>query len=214
MKNIENQYYNKLYLMRDTEGEPNKEQLDIIRDIETQLKKYDFFVGISPFGSTTKGYNNETSDLDIYIIIKDQEDGMDEFNKHISKIEKKAKNDSPYLHIFVDQIDMEFVKDNLHTPYYADGVGRTGIHMIADLCRITTGKKIDELRLDVIKLIEEYPPEEKDRLKERLATYLTKEDMSSVEKIKNRNTGNFDEKKYIDSRKEMWLQRVEKTLGI
>lgn len=58
----------KLYIPRDAEGEPNREELKKIREIENILKNHPAFVGLAPFGSIIKGYSKGDSDIDINII--------------------------------------------------------------------------------------------------------------------------------------------------
>lgn len=59
----------KLFIPRDTEGEQNRKELSIIREFETELRKFEIFVGVAPYDSVMKGYKNGESDLDMKIAV-------------------------------------------------------------------------------------------------------------------------------------------------
>jgi predicted nucleotidyltransferase len=59
-----------LYNVWNVEGEPNLEETAILHEMQEKLKNEPEFVGIVPFGSTMKGYNTPSSDIDITILYR------------------------------------------------------------------------------------------------------------------------------------------------
>src|SRR5687767_4116229 len=58
----------KLYRFRNIEDKPNRQALEAYRALQEKLEKYEWFIGVAPSGSVTRGYNLEVSDIDGKII--------------------------------------------------------------------------------------------------------------------------------------------------
>lgn len=209
-------FENKLYIMRDVEGEPNREELEIVRGLEEYLSDDESFVGIAPFGSVVGGYNIEESDIDLYILYDSFDPskkvlGWDENlkSKTVQYTSEVLKNKGIFLHPNFQNVNPEFIlqgfkKDKSYP-----------IRSMACMTRIVTGRKIESYRDTVRSGIDKLSiPEEK--IARRVLNYLIESDIERLDERQKRlpNISKEEHGQIMDKRYDMWAKRIDKIWGI
>lgn len=217
----------KLYVPRKVDGEPNREELEIIKGIEEKLSQHPAFIGVSGFGSSIAGYGNKSldSDVDIKLIydeskFKDLEDNI-EFLEMVKSIFPNGALEPNFINgkkihffremLYIDQIEHDF--KSYSKEYYPE---HFLVHGIAEISRIVTGDKINKYRAKITRLIQDLPKDRRDRLMNLVIDLLSEFDKKSLVKRSSRmpEVANQKQQEILEKRKEMWKKRVEKIWGI
>ena len=208
-------FENKLYIARDVDGEPNRDELEIIRGLEERLSDEESFIGIAPFGSVIGGYNDETSDIDLYVLYN-YDEHCDNFIIKLSNyqseiLEKKHRR----LHIIPTIINPSSVKKDLQSNIEKNKSGLSST-VLAEMTRVVTGKKIDACRNEIREEIKKLLPEQQQELAESVLDSLCRREVLSLRKRTKQITylSDDDHKNILEGRKGMWRKRIEKIWGI
>ena len=146
----------KLHILRDVEGEPNREELGIIRKLEKELSKLPAFIGLAPFGSVMGGYSKDPenkfhdSDIDVYLFFDGGklETNYGLFAGNVEKIRDSLETTTKKaIHLNVIDVNPKLVIEKLRGELL--GMLTENIFPVdemATMSRVVTGKKIDEYR--------------------------------------------------------------------
>ncbi|MGA2418173.1 MAG: nucleotidyltransferase domain-containing protein [Candidatus Staskawiczbacteria bacterium] len=197
----------KLFLARDIEGEPNKEDLEKIRELEDALKKFNSFIGIGIFGSTMSGYENENSDLDIDIFYDSSLQTASEKEKFKDLCEELAKK----FNIHVLRVDL-----NIYSTDAKNYKSEALMTKLFRMSRMVTGQKVGKYRSLFSERIRRFSEDEQKYITDKLMEILLSLDEASLEKREERLPGITTEEheEILNERKEMWRKRVKKIWGI
>lgn len=217
----------KLYLPRDVEGKPNKEELKIVGKIEKELSKYPSFIGVALLGSVVTGYNNSDGEPDY------GDEGKQESDIDMLLLFDRNKITSGYEFDDIDANNFKLAVDleqehgkRIHFAYLVINTDEIKgklknlegfpVVTLADMSRLVTGKKINEYRKPIVEEIKKLSPEEKKEFVDILTQYLFDIDTPSLEKRKERmpDLTLEEHKDILEARKEMWRKRVQKIWGI
>ena len=228
----------KLYISRDIEGKPNREELMVIRKIEERLSHYSAFIGIGLFGSTVSGYSRDPglyeydnstdqviqSDLDIIVFYN--YDLNESFQKNI--IERDI-NDyySHYLkhgkkmHIIfkgfpINEIKREINDFKIEGLYNFNFSVSSTRDFVINATTSISGNRIEEYREIIREQLEKLPDFSKQVVVENILTELSREDINSMRKrrIRMPELTEEDHRKILEKREEMWRKRIKKIWGI
>ena len=214
----------KLYVARDIEGEPNREELEIVRKIEKELSVYPAVIGIEVFGSVVGGYGNEESDIDIRILYDNSK--FEDEEAHANFLTGAMKNifpewrggpfvkDGKEIHFVPEIISADLIVKRVKTAFE----GRPEdfnlfFEELASITGVVTGKKIDLYRKKIQeKLMKELSGDQQKKVAEGIIANLEINDTRSLEKKSARmpELSNEDHQEILKKRKEMWKKRVQR----
>ncbi len=217
--NQERQPYrtDKLFDARKSGETYNREFFAVIRDVESRFSEIPEFIGLAPFGSYTKGYANDASDFDIYVIIDAPTRELPAVDKIITSVEEEYKQKGIKISIHKESISTEnFGTENA-------SISESTIESaesMALLTRTITGHKIGKYRELVKKKVDKMYPLKRKAFFENIVIILTELDGLSrtLEKMdrradENENSDEFDKEKYVNARRELWEKRAHKLFG-
>lgn len=223
---FEQESYRKLYVARNVEGEPNREELKVIKNIEKALSKNPNFIGIAPFGSVVGGYKaipeyNETtretegSDLDIHVLYdgaySDENNPIEDDVREACATETARSGIS--IHKTYEPVSIEKVSADLKRHFSEEKTSYSScMGMLASLSRVVTGKKVDDYRGKIIKILADLSSEQQDEVAEDITEDLAQEDQLSLAKRIGRLPAISEEEHHniLNERRQMWLGRVLK----
>jgi hypothetical protein len=209
---VQNEYNSvdeKLYAPRTVEGEVNEKFFEVLRFVEEQLSGYPWFIAVAPYGSMTKGYSDNESDIDYHIFTDGtfttaDSDVIFSLNDHIrDKFDCKVHN-------HIQDLGEGFVKK-----MFADiGHMNAASSILKDASRLAIGPRINELRQSIREALR--AERENHRLKILVLAMLAinREENASADKMTERLTHDESEtKKIIAERMELWKRRLETLWG-
>lgn len=222
----------KLYIARDIEGEPTREEIKIVRNIEKSLSDNPDFIGLAINGSTLEGYTDNSSgqpsDIDLYVLRRNNETG-ERFgtlkDKVKSTCEQQTKATGKEIHLFDAPVSPEQTKDFLQA-FYIDGhvgglngrpyFGKGSINDLIVLTQIITGHEADKYRKEIKEKIDEMTDVQKQKLADNAAdTFATGDSWSLPKRMKRHPDLSEEEHRQImQQRKEMWRNRFKKVWGM
>ncbi len=208
-----------LYVARDIEGEPNTEELKIIRQLEKELSGEEEFIGVAPHGSVVTGYSVDTSDIDLMVLYsKSYKDNFKAANIEIvikqacSRLGKKEGID---INPETVGVDLELVLHDIKRSFEEDRMNIFPRRVLSVLSRMTIGGKVDEYRKALTEELHKLTKEQQEEVVEDIVNDLFQRDCASYRKRRERlpevGEGNVVA---IDQRKELWEKRVRKIWGI
>jgi predicted nucleotidyltransferase len=203
----------KLYIPRNVEGEPNEQELIVIRELEKRLAGEESFVGLAPFGSVVNGYSLKDSDFDFYILCdwpKGTSFSVAERTSNIIKAFKREKGIE--MHFIYRNVNPELVLSDLEHGIGKNNPGEFVGAVLAEMSRLVTGKKINQYRKIISEKLRELPAEQKQELAISILDNLASGEALSLFKRSKRIGGISKEEHLIilEERKEMWRKRVAK----
>ncbi|MES2436652.1 MAG: hypothetical protein V4519_01455 [Patescibacteria group bacterium] len=206
----ENNFGEKLYSPRDIDGNKNSEIIEQVRDLEERLTPYPWFIGVSPFGSTMKGYSNEESDLDVRILydepILKTSDDLELYrnmNEWAAQFKGKTGRD---LNVLLEPIDSNRVRE-----YFTIIKNRSFAPIpseLVNMCKMTTGHVIDAYRSSMVAGFSMLGDKQKDFVLSGLLNEFKRDEYASLEKFKNR-VDSKNHQEYFQERMELWKHRIE-----
>jgi predicted nucleotidyltransferase len=216
MKSLEQ----KLYNPRNIEGEPNTDDLQDVRFLESKLSKIPEFVSLSIQGSIVKGYSDKSSDVDLTIFFDSS--GVEPNSKDYRKIQeqlsdvaqetkseiwdrKKEEKQKP------KNFQFRFVDINTDVTEH-DFLPKTRFKKLALLFSLSTGKKIESYRKYWTERINNLSDEEKEKWVSEISSILAENTDMDYETLKKR-VAISDEKALLESRKNLWRRRIENFLA-
>ena len=214
----------KMHIARDVEGNPRREELEIIRQLEEKLSLNKSFVGLAPFGSLMGGYGTKESDIDLFILCDDPE-----LNKPLS--EQKQPSDSDFLQKQAYELgeemkrngrNVEFIFQNINPDYLVKSAkfwlknrGNLGDYVplsLEAMTRVVTGKKIDQYRKAMAEKFDELDQKQKRMAADEIMKSLVKREIASLRKRERRmlEISPEDHQKILSAREAMWRDRIRK----
>ena len=201
-------FKNHLYIPRNVEGEQNKEQTELLRKLEEVLKRRPEFVGLAPSGSVMKGYSNEKSDFDVWVVVDSSclVSPLDCLNSSSEEFKEFTEQGMHVLILHIaNEIDIgsyEYMKDNKKFEPRIVGA-------VATLTGLVTGSKIDKYRDQICQKIKRLTLEQQSALKNQVMDILAYRDRMSIDKIIKRipELDTEDIIEIINGRDELWQKR-------
>lgn len=217
---FQHQAETKLYIPRDVEGKPSREELQTIKEAEKKLSKIPGFVGLAPFGSVVSGYENNASDIDLGILYDSQKDAnayklLDEYRKTVS--EELSKNSKREVNFGLIDINTKNLIEDLNTALASQKeITNSPWVRLADMSMLVTGKKIEKQREIIKQELLRLSLEQQQEIASQIMNVLESWDNFSLTKRKERipELSEQEHQEIMEKRKEMWKHRVEKVWGL
>lgn len=203
----------KLYIPRDVEGNPNKEDLAFLHFLQERLSKKKGFVGIALFGSVVSGYSIEESDIDIYMLYDDPEGFGGKIVLDLRKnIQDAMKEQSRTFHLLCHNINFDFLMHYIETDVESPQL----VTELGVMSRLVLGKKIDAYRERFVAEIQKLSSEQRDILRNAIIENLANKDDLSLRKRVERlpDLSGSEHQDILQRRKEMWEKRVRNILNL
>lgn len=212
----------KLYIPRDVEGEPNRKELEIIRELEKELSKHPAFIGLSPYGSIVSGYsiNSETykSDIDLMILfdsekIKIDQDYIDDYMQGIRNKLKLNLKKIRLQHFVVEIINVKEIINRIKSETEKKPFPKVTLSVMS---QVIIGSKINDYREIIARELQKLSPEKQKEAIDKIVESLSIMDQLSLRKRKKRMPELLEQEheEVLEKRKAMWKKRVEKIWGI
>ena len=179
----------------DLEKDKNDIVFEVCEKVNEELSKFPEFVGVFPFGSQTKGYNNETSDVDVYVLY---EDTKEELHNALKSIKQQYDKIGITVHVIESQFskfDISLMKRD-HLSLSACLIWRSG-----------RGPKIEFWRNEMRNEMVNLSKEKQSAHIQEVVTYFVNTDEKSFWKMKERMAP-FDKKEWLEKRHTMWENQV------
>lgn len=208
----ENDLDKKLYILRDIEGEKNEKFIEALRYIEKELSQHPWFIGIAPYGSQTKGYATEDSDIDVYIFADIDFPAPNSILDLILDLDGKVKEKFGFdVHHQVRDVGKERLVRIFNEVGFSEFFA---IDELKVMSKMAIGPKIDTLRQYVREIIESLPEERRDKILNRALYFIQQEEAKSGEKIRQRLSISDEEWEQIKKeRMDLWKRRLETLWG-
>jgi hypothetical protein len=206
----------KLYLARNIEGKPNTKEIAELRKLEAGLGNQPDFVSVAPFGSVFRGYGNETSDIDTYVLYDSADDKPGpELEAAVKGWEAGAESGGQEKHAIFQNVNPERIIRDLKAGAAAGDPGEHVATVLSNMTRLTTGDKINGYREAIRTAINELPEEQRQQVKADILDALVRKDTLGLAKRKRRLPGfsDTDHQDVMRAREEMWRKRVESIWG-
>jgi len=206
------QFFDHLYVVRGVGEKPNKKEIKQLREIARALGEIPAFVGVTPYGSTVKGYINESSDLDIAILIDSSNDGAS------AGTEEEIKSRLEEI-LGVDTFNCTFVDVNPHLTSADDKIPLTtengtiypSRRAVCGLTSLATGKGVKDLREQYREKIGSLSDKQKVPFKNGVVELLLVGDGLSLKKMAERIPELVGrEEELLEARRELWKQRYDR----
>lgn len=209
----------KLHIARSVEGNPNIEGIEIIRQLEREMSKYESFVGLAPFGSTLSGYGNKESDVDV-LILYDEPDINSADKSDYDKLwprafewQEEMQKNGHKVDFILQNVNLDYLLRSLK--FWISDRGNLGEYVpesLEAMTRVVTGNKIEKYRKELAAKLRELDPEQKRIVADEILKSLLKRDESSLSKRKRRmpKLSKEGHQKILDERTKMWRGRVQK----
>lgn len=222
----------KLYVVRDVDGEPNREEIEIVRELEKELSKHPAFIGVSLFGSAISGYSTnqeefnsefgtiDKPDLDLYVLYDLKKFSEDQDVSDFYSLVKEIIFDIVRKHH--KEIDVK--KMGINRKEIIEGIRllptqerNTSTEIdLAVMSRVISGETINEIREEVKVELRNLSVLSRTLILKKIVDNLVERDILSLKKRKKRMPKLSEEqhREILEKRKKMWRKRVQKIWGI
>jgi predicted nucleotidyltransferase len=191
----------KLIDATDLEGNKNELVFEVADKINKELLKFPEYIGVFPFGSQTKGYNEKGSDVDVFVFLErtncDILDVLDDI-----KLKYKEKS------ISIDFHDKIFNGEDVRNIGYNDDRFEFDVSV---LWQFGKGPKIEFWRDKIRNELWKRPAKEQNAYVTNTVEFLLRRDRMSFMKMSERPV-KFDKKEYFKQRRELWEKRLIKRI--
>lgn len=213
MKPSPESFERKLFIPRNVEGEQNQKELEVIRTLEERLKDHPAFVGLAPGGSVMRGYSNEFSDIDIWVIFdpsKVPPDDHERINKGGSNIFRDFRERG--VHFFFISLSPKALDLGSHvSAKNTTDFGHEIPDILATMTGIVTGKKIDRYRAQIREELQQLTSAQREALKQQALDTLKERDRMSMKKLTKRiPEAEPHSEDIFEARKRLWENRWER----
>jgi len=202
---------NKLIDATDICGSADGTVFEIVQNIYKALSPLPEFIGVAPFGSSTKGYFDRSagSDFDMYIFEdKTLRDGGDRLLEELHPVLLPyMKKGTP-----VQIVEQFFNEENIRNLMgMIDSVPHNYFYLtcFANLCRPMRGEKAAYWRNVIKEELAHQPRANQEKFILLIVNSLVNAERISFPKMSERIDG-FDSEAYLLSRRILWTRRVEK----
>lgn len=207
-----------LYETRDVMGDRRPEAVRIAHILHERLQDIPGFIGIDLYGSSVKGYADDSSDVDMRIIVdnSDIETSTADIATMIKeRVEQYGKEATLSIQCSVSYVSQQMIQE----VFQGDLEKKTlKIREVVPIFRKVTGKKIDGMRSVARDALSQIDPDKREKCIDIIATAIQVGDwdysayLDEDEKMEGRVGG---ERLPIvgEARKKMWKDRVAKILG-
>jgi predicted nucleotidyltransferase len=185
----------KLFDATDLEGNKNELLFEVVDRVNEELSKFSEFIGVFPFGSQTKGYNQEGSDVDTFVLY---EKWTKDLYRVIEGIKAEYEAKGIEVHI-VESTFNDWVVEGKEHMFIKDAA--------CILWRQGRGPKIEFWRDKVRKTLMNIPSEKQDDCVAEIVSFLSQYDEKSTDKIEYR-VEKFDKKEWSKQRNDLWKKRM------
>jgi len=217
----------KLYSARDIEGEQNKKEIEIAREIESRFEGRKEFIGLIMRGSAFVGYSDDSSDIDFKLAIDseklDEDDSLEYKSKNYSKIEDEVnmmsetmeKKYGKKIHIelfFIPSIEY-ISKDLSDNGDFDHAIAReTAARIFADMSKLSVGEGMSEYRKKIKAALFKMSPENQKKFLNLVSDRLADEYSNfAIPKMIDRGLlEEKDKEEKIEEISKLCGQRVEK----
>jgi len=180
------------------DGEKNEALFRVTEEVDKELSQFPWYIGTTPFGSQTKGYNSETtnSDIDIYVLHK-QFQNIDEHNEYwktTDNLEGKFGSRNQKLH---------FIEYGYTDPIFDS----TSIPALSVLAMTGRGGNVKMWREKARTEFSALEPEIQNNYFQAMLKNLVLEDQASSVKLRQR-IPSTDKYEWLNARKKLWEHRL------
>lgn len=204
---------NKLFILRDIGGRPNKEAIQTVREIEQRLSSNPEFIGLALRGSIIRGYSTKTSDVDLTILWDSSlsSDYFSTLRKFQNIAEEKSMNSTR-------EPRGEFKVRDIN-PSIISGVSKSHLdeRALANIFRLVTGKKIEAYRQYWIESLQKIPKKDREKILNGTAYELAYDDLLGWDKMVERISGIKRPPVKLENlafRRRLWQEQIEKIPGV
>ena len=199
----------KLYVPRSFEGEKSEKFFEVLRFIEDELTAYPWFIGIAPYGSQTKGYSNEESDIDLYVFCDNTFTTSD--SDIVAALRKNVKEKYHIeLHLHTDTKDEKFIKHAFNEPGLAYAAG----NIVKMFSGLAIGPGIEILRKDISEAFQSASAQTRQEILDETLKKIWGQESESAQKITERLThDSHATQEIIEKRMQLWKKRLENLWG-
>jgi predicted nucleotidyltransferase len=175
----------------------NELLFEIVDRVSAELSKFPEFIGVFPFGSQTKGYNTEDSDVDIHVLV---EKPKHEFDTILKAIENEYNEKGLYIDFIlgtVSERQMLLLRSK-------------GGFLNEDMCflwRQGRGPKIKFWRDEMRKAMKNLSEEDRIDIFNGIVDYFVEHDKKSLSKMEKRAT-KLDKEEWLSQRYNLWWERI------
>lgn len=219
MKPTPEAFEKNLYIARNTEGDPNKKELDLIRTVEERLRDHPAFVGVAPGGSTVRGYRRRSSDIDVWILFDSSKvpaNDYDYFNKNTLNILQEFGAQGVHFQ-FVDVYN-GVIDSGLEAYTHFKDRTNFGVYVprvVAFFTGIVKGEKVSDYREQVRENIRKLTGEQREELKKQTLDFLAMFDRVSLSKLTTRIPAAEERADAVlEARRKLWGERWDKIWAV
>lgn len=221
----------KLYVPRDVEGAPNKEELKELRELDSEFAQHPAYIGAAPYGSAVGGYKprgnrdlnnffNKLSDVDIAVMydsdkIEDNETRLLAFAYFAQVCIEKGRESRGRKIISPDIIGVSLDSITKDIRDFS-GEGLSSCDILAKMTFAFVGNKINEYREIIARELQKLEPDLQQKAADIITETLAESDLHSLEKRtkRMRQISKEQHEEILRERKRMWQKRVQNIWGI
>lgn len=223
----------KLYVSRNVEGAPNKEEMRELKELDQEFAKHPSYsyIGAAPFGSAVGGYKpvgnrdlknffNKLSDVDITVMydsdkIEDNETRLLAFAYFAQVCIEKGRESRGRKIISPDIIGVSLDSITKDIRNFSGG-GLSSCDILAKMTFAFVGNKINEYREIIARELQKLEPDLQQEAANIITETLAEGDLHSLEKRtkRMRQTSKEQHEEILRERKRMWQKRVQNIWGI
>jgi predicted nucleotidyltransferase len=215
----ENIFERKLHVSRTKDGEKIPEVKGQIRKFHERMQEVNGFIGLAFFGSTLKGYSNEDSDIDCFIlfdaIAEDDAVVREKITNKARAVKEEMENDGKRkIQFFVRNINPERFK-RLCLEQASNEVFPTLkiAQALRTICSVVTGKKINAYRKLFADSVKSLPVSQQKLVLDKVLAEFHKQDSYGMSKFKTRRPEDYTEEILV-ARRKLWKDRVGRLLDL
>ncbi|HEY4506668.1 MAG TPA: hypothetical protein VJH71_00695 [Candidatus Paceibacterota bacterium] len=201
----------KLNILRGAEGEINSEAIEIFRSLDDKFKRYDWYIGLSPMGSTARGYVVNGSDIDCKLVYDSPKISRSEVIKTVKLVSGETERSHGLRagHISVAYIT-EFNPDKIRKGLLSVGQEYTNsVLTIRDLSGIVIGKTPEKYRDIVRGILANLSTEDRQRFTDQIVEFIITEERLAEQKLAQRTRMSQQKLTELwENRRKLWIKRI------
>lgn len=202
----------RLFLPENMDGSKNEASINVWRELADKLEQYSWFVGVAMMGSNIRGYNAESSDVDLKIFYDNSQISKTELSRtiapYVREIEathgfKPVQVTTPYLVGF----NLASIEKGLRDVDSRDNFN--ALLDIKDLSSLVVGEKIQVVRAKLKDLLSRIEDEQRTVILNKVTDYAIQEEKLSEPKLVQRlglKPEQMDQ--FWNTRRVLWEKRI------
>ncbi len=193
----------KLLNPRDRDGQPNEEMFAVVRELKETLKGDPTFIGVTPYGSRIKGYNRESSDMDVAVFYDSTLSAGDDI--HIDALRAEQALHPKLLISFHD----------INVPRMQRRIQEGSLWDVAVFLLPSAGPQVEKYRGALREIVAAMPVEQQTQFVSDVTELLVQMDTAEQTKRFLRIQPHMQaERAALGARTKMWSEHVELLLGL